>query len=153
MPADGMMTSLQSPEGVRYSPFGDRHHAVFAPLIFCIMTALVGWYLIISMFYRFHGVRIERHRIALLYLWPRSAELIERADLVQVKLVRGARPCGHMEITRRTVFERELQTLQRGHRDTEGNWYRPMTLIFGAYSHSNRLVCIPAPVKIIRLSL
>ena len=82
-----------------------RPRPISTPLIFSIVTALAGSYLIIAMFYRFHAIGIERNRISLIYLWPRSAETIDKADLLGVSLVRGARPCGHMEIaTQKGVF-------------------------------------------------
>jgi hypothetical protein len=82
-----------------------RRRPISTPLIFLIVTTLAGSYLITAMFYRFHAIGIERNRISLIYLWPKSAEIIDKADLLGVSLVRSARPCGHMEIaTQKAVF-------------------------------------------------
>ena len=85
--------------------FGESRHPTFVPLFFCIISALASWYLITSMFYRFHAISIERDRIALLYLWPQRQETIHKSDLLAVSLIRGYRPCGYMEVaTRERTF-------------------------------------------------
>lgn len=74
-------------------------------LVFLIASSLALWFLGTSMFERFHAMAIGANRIELVYLWPRSPEIIWRADLVEVKVVPGYRTCGHMLVaTREDVF-------------------------------------------------
>ena len=85
--------------------FGANRYPGFAPFFFCLISALASWYFITEMFYRFHAITIERDRIALIYLWPQGPETIHKSDLVAVNLIRGQRPCGHMEVaTRERTF-------------------------------------------------
>ncbi|HEY7167623.1 MAG TPA: hypothetical protein VIB79_23900 [Candidatus Binatia bacterium] len=102
--AFGFLLSILFLIGRRMRP-SDQHprfrrarRPAFTPLIFCIVSGLAVWYLVVSMFYRFHAITIDRNRISLVYMWPRSPDTIDAADLVAVTLVRGTRPCGHMEI-------------------------------------------------------
>ncbi len=57
------------------------------------------------MFDRFHSMIIETDRIELKYFWPRSPQIIRRADLIEVKIIPAYRTCGHMLVaTRENIF-------------------------------------------------
>ena len=74
-------------------------------LFFLSVSILALWFLCTSMFDRFHAMAIEADRIELMYFWPRSPEIIRRADLVEVEVVPGYRTCGHLLVaTREEVF-------------------------------------------------
>ena len=54
-----------------------------------------------SMFGRFHAVAIDRLQLELIYLWPQSPVAINVSELVDIKLARAGRNCGHLEIATR----------------------------------------------------
>ena len=72
---------------------------------FVIAGALAVWFLGSSMYLRFHAVGIEPREIELIFFWPRPAVSLGADDLVDVKLLRASRTCGHLEIaTRQEIF-------------------------------------------------
>src|SRR5262245_49111340 len=74
-------------------------------LFFAVATGLALWFLGTSMFSNFHAMIVGPKRIELVYFWPRPSEVIERADLIDVNIVRGFRTCGHMVVaTREEAF-------------------------------------------------
>jgi len=70
-------------------------------LIFVIATALALWFMATSMFYRFHARAIGADRIELIYFWPPPPETIQKADLVDIRVIPANRTCGHMIVTTR----------------------------------------------------
>lgn len=74
-------------------------------LLFSVAGGLVLWFLVTSMFSAFHAVAIGADRIELIYFWPRPGAVVPRAELVDVKVVRGVRSCGYMEVlTRERIY-------------------------------------------------
>jgi hypothetical protein len=72
---------------------------------FVIAGALAVWFLGSSMYLRFHAVGIGPREIELIFFWPRPAVSLGADDLVDVKLLRASRACGHLEIaTRQEIF-------------------------------------------------
>ena len=72
---------------------------------FVIAGALAVWFLGSSMYLRFHAIGIGPREIELIFFWPRPPVSIGADDLVDVKLLRAYRTCGHLEIaTRRELF-------------------------------------------------
>ena len=72
---------------------------------FVIAGALAVWFLGSSMYLRFHAVGIGPREIELIFFWPRPAVSLGTDDLVDVKLLRAYRTCGHLEIaTRQEIF-------------------------------------------------
>jgi len=72
---------------------------------FVIAGALAVWFLGSSMYLRFHAVGIGPREIELIFFWPRPAVSLGAGDLVDVKLLRTSRTCGHLEIaTRQEIF-------------------------------------------------
>jgi hypothetical protein len=72
---------------------------------FVIAGALAVWFLGSSMYLRFHAVGIGPREIELIFFWPRPAVSLGADDLVDVKLLRASRTCGHLEIaTRQEIF-------------------------------------------------
>jgi hypothetical protein len=66
---------------------------------FVILGAAALWFLGSSMYLRFHAVVVESNGIQLVYFWPRPAVAVANHELLEIKLVRALRPCGHMEVT------------------------------------------------------
>jgi hypothetical protein len=72
---------------------------------FVIAGAVAIWFLGSSMYLRFHAVGIGPREIELIFFWPRPAVSLGADDLVDVKLLRAYRTCGHLEIaTRQEIF-------------------------------------------------
>jgi hypothetical protein len=72
---------------------------------FVIAGALAVWFLGSSMYLRFHAVGIGPREIELIFFWLRPAVSLGADDLVDVKLLRASRTCGHLEIaTRQEIF-------------------------------------------------
>ncbi len=75
------------------------------PWIFVIAGALAVWFLGSSMYLRFHAVGIGPGEIELIFFWPRPPVSLGADALVDVKLLRAYRTCGHLEIaTRQEIF-------------------------------------------------
>jgi len=73
--------------------------------IFAIASGAALWFIFTSMFWRFHAVAIDPLTVRLDYLWPRPSAMIPRTEIVEVRLSRGARTCGHLEVaTREEVY-------------------------------------------------
>jgi hypothetical protein len=60
------------------------------------------------MFTYFHAMSINSDHIELVYFWPRPAALLQRTDLLNVRLVHGRRYCGHMEVSTKEVVYRSV---------------------------------------------
>ena len=72
---------------------------------FVIAGAVAVWFLGSSMYLRFHAVGIGPREIELIFFWPRPAVSLGADDLVDVKLLRASRTCGHLEIaTQQEIF-------------------------------------------------
>lgn len=72
---------------------------------FVIAGALAVWFLGSSMYLRFHAVGIGPREIELMFFWPRPPLSLGADDLVDVKLLRAYRSCGHLEIAiRQEIF-------------------------------------------------
>jgi len=72
------------------------------PLWFFTIASAAGlWFLVSSMLLRFHGVGIDRSRIELAYLWPEPPVVIDFSELIDIRLARAGRNCGHLEIATR----------------------------------------------------
>ena len=75
------------------------------PWVFVIAGALAVWFLGSSMYLRFHAVGIRPGEIELIFFWPRPPVSLGADALVDVKLLRAYRTCGHLEIaTRQEIF-------------------------------------------------
>jgi len=75
------------------------------PWVFVIAGALAVWFLGSSMYLRFHAVGIGPGEIELIFFWPRPPVSLGADALVDVKLLRAYRTCGHLEIaTRQEIF-------------------------------------------------
>lgn len=75
---------------------------------FVIAGALAVWFLGSSMYLRFHAIGIGPREIELIFFWPRPPVSIGADDLVDVKLLRTYRTCGHMEVTTRQELFRSV---------------------------------------------
>jgi len=72
---------------------------------FVIAGAVAVWFLGSSMYLRFHAVGIGPREIELIFFWPRPPVSLGADDLVDVKLLRANRTCGHLEIaTQQEIF-------------------------------------------------
>jgi hypothetical protein len=69
--------------------------------VFTIGSAVALWFMTTSMFLRFHAVGLDRSQLELLYLWPQPPVVVDFSDIVDVKLTRAGRNCGHLEIATR----------------------------------------------------
>lgn len=67
--------------------------------LFVIIGAAAVWFLGSSMYLRFHAVAMDANGMRLVYFWPRPAVAVANHELLEIKLVRAYRPCGHMEVT------------------------------------------------------
>ena len=75
------------------------------PWFFVIAGAFAVWFLGSSMYLRFHAVGLGSHEIQLIFFWPRMPVSLETDDVVDLKLVRAYRTCGHLEVaTRQELF-------------------------------------------------
>ena len=68
---------------------------------FTIVTAMAVWFMASSMFFHFHAVGFDPLHLELYYLWPQPSVVIAISEVADVKLSRGARTCGHLEIATR----------------------------------------------------
>lgn len=75
---------------------------------FVMAGALAVWFLGSSMYLRFHAIGIGPQEIELVFFWPRPPVSIGADELVEVKLLRAYRTCGHMEITTRQELFRSI---------------------------------------------
>jgi hypothetical protein len=66
-----------------------------------IASAVALWFMTTSMFLRFHAVGLDRSQLELFYLWPQPPVVFDFSDIVDVKLTRVGRNCGHLEIATR----------------------------------------------------
>jgi len=73
-------------------------------LFFLVAIALALWFMNTSMFDRFHALAIAADRIELVYFWPRPQQVIQRSDLIEVKIDRAYRTCAVLVLTRNRVF-------------------------------------------------
>ena len=73
-------------------------------LFFLIAAAVALWFLGASMFERFHAMAIGAEQIELVYFWPRTQQIIQRSDLVEVKVDHAYRTCAVLVLTRNEVF-------------------------------------------------
>jgi hypothetical protein len=71
---------------------------------FLIGAALALWFMGTSMFDRFHAMAIASDRIELVYFWPRPQQVIQRSDLIEVKIDRAYRTCAVLVLTRNKLF-------------------------------------------------
>ena len=72
-----------------------------------IAAATGVWFMASSMFFHFHAVGFDPLRLELYYLWPQPSVVIDMSEVVDVKLHRGARTCGHLEVaTRQQLYVR-----------------------------------------------
>jgi len=72
---------------------------------FVIAGAVAVWFLGSSIYLRFHAVGIGPREIELIFFWPRPPVSLGADDLVDVKLLRANRTCGHLEIaTQQEIF-------------------------------------------------
>ena len=71
------------------------------PWLFAIAASAALGFMASSMFDRFHAVAIDRLQVELIYLWPQSPVAINVSELVDIKLARAGRNCGHLEIATR----------------------------------------------------
>ncbi len=68
---------------------------------FAIVSGAALWFMVSSMILRFHAVEIDRLQVVLIYLWPQPPLVINISELVDVKLMRAGRNCGHLEVATR----------------------------------------------------
>jgi hypothetical protein len=73
-------------------------------LFFLIGAALALWFMGTSMFDRFHAMAIASDRIELVYFWPRPQQVIQRSDLIEVKIDRAYRTCAVLVLARNKLF-------------------------------------------------
>jgi hypothetical protein len=69
--------------------------------IVTIAAAIGVWFMASSMFFRFHAIGFDPLHLELYYLWPQPSEVIDMSEVVDVKLSRGTRTCGHLEVATR----------------------------------------------------
>ena len=70
--------------------------------IVTIAAAIGVWFMAWSMFFQFHAIGFDPLHLELHYLWPQPSVVIDRSAVVDVKLSRGGRTCGHLEIATRS---------------------------------------------------
>ncbi|MSP38160.1 MAG: hypothetical protein EXR70_06685 [Deltaproteobacteria bacterium] len=78
-----------------------RARSIHPPWAFAIAASAALVFMASSMFGRFHAVAIDRLQLELIYLWPQSPVAINVSELVDIKLARAGRNCGHLEIATR----------------------------------------------------
>jgi hypothetical protein len=98
---------LRALRGAR-EPAGDRRgrsRPIRLQWVFVFASGAALWFLFTSMFVRFHAMAVDPLTVRLDYLWPQPSALIPRTEIVEVRLSRGARTCGHLEVaTREEVY-------------------------------------------------
>jgi hypothetical protein len=85
-------------------PRARRRHLWF----FVIAGALAVWFLASSMYLQFHAVGLGSHEVQLIFFWPRPPVNLDTQDVVDIKLVRAYRTCGHLEVARRQELFRSV---------------------------------------------
>ena len=80
-----------------------RRPARSSPLLWLLTigSAVALWFMTTSMFLRFHAVGLDRSQVELFYLWPQPSVVLNFSDIVDVKVARAGRNCGHLEIATR----------------------------------------------------
>jgi hypothetical protein len=66
-----------------------------------IVGALAVWFLGSSMYFCFHGIRIDAQHFALFYFWPRPDVILGIDDPIAVELLPARRTCGLLSSRRR----------------------------------------------------
>jgi hypothetical protein len=66
-----------------------------------IAAAIGVWFMASSMFFHFHAVAFDPLHLELYYLWPQPSVVLGISEVAQVRLSRGARTCGRLEIATR----------------------------------------------------
>lgn len=64
-----------------------------------IAGALAVWFLASSMYFRFHGIRIDAQCLELVYFWPRPDVILGGHDRVGLELLPAYRTCDHLVVT------------------------------------------------------
>ena len=75
---------------------------------FVIAGALAVWFLASSMYLQFHAVRLGFHELQLIFFRPRPPVNLDTQDMVDIKLIRAYRTCGHLEVARRQELFRSV---------------------------------------------
>jgi hypothetical protein len=108
--AGGFLISLavliRSLRAANHIPNASRGSPRFSrpALFFLIGAALALWFMGTSMFDRFHAMAIASDRIELVYFWPRPQQVIQRSDLIEVKIDRAYRTCAVLVLARNKLF-------------------------------------------------
>ena len=98
------LSSATADSGRSQFPRGRRRHLWF----FVIAGALAVWFLASSMYLQFHAVRLGSHELQLIFFWPRPPVNLDTQDVVDIKLVRAYRTCGHLEVARQQEVFRSV---------------------------------------------
>jgi hypothetical protein len=78
------------------------------PWFFVVCGAAALWFLGSSMYLRFHAVGLGAKEIDLIFFWPRAPVRLEAGDLLDVRLLRRQRGCGHLEVVTRQELYRSV---------------------------------------------
>jgi len=97
--------SIDEGDSRRFQVRRDRRRQLW---FFVIAGALAVWFLTSSMYLQFHAVRLGSHELQLIFFWPRPPVNLDTQDVVDIKLVRAYRTCGHLEVARRQELFRSV---------------------------------------------
>jgi hypothetical protein len=97
--------SIDEGDSRRFQVRRDRRRQLW---FFVIAGALAVWFLTSSMYLQFHAVRLGSHELQLIFFWPRPPVNLDTQDVVDIKLVRAYRTCGHLEVARREELFRSV---------------------------------------------
>ena len=98
------LSSGTTDSGRSQFPRGRQRHLWF----FVIAGALAVWFLASSMYLQFHAVRLGSHELQLIFFWPRPPVNLDTQEVLDIKLVRAYRICGHLEVARRQELFRSV---------------------------------------------
>src|SRR5690349_13735260 len=97
--------SIDEGDSRRFQVRRDRRRQLW---FFVIAGALAVWFLTSSMYLQFHAVRLGSHELQLIFFWPRPPVNLDTQDVVDIKLVRANRTCGHLEVAGRQELFRSV---------------------------------------------
>jgi len=97
--------SIDEGDSRRFQVRRDRRRQLW---FFVIAGALAVWFLTSSMYLQFHAVRLGSHELQLIFFWPRPPVNLDTQDVVDIKLVRAYRTCGHLEVAGRQELFRSV---------------------------------------------
>ena len=104
--------------------------------LFTIGSAVALWFMTTLMFNRFHAVGLDRSQVELFYPRPRSSVVLNFSDIVDVKVARAGRNCGHLEIAtrQRALSERRVPKVRQCRRTDQADTVSRRALVDDRYA-------------------